>query len=130
MNEHISIKTFLESDHATQQDAFWDWFCDDSLLPRKTEKLTKLLKNVCRASVGHFDVNKTCVCFKNNQPLFGKQYDDFRICDIEMGDVIYTIIPANGHNDDDHGNSQVYGRENKFGSLAKLVGKKRVELGF
>ena len=53
------------------------------------------------------------VFFKNNSPCFGKLYDDFRFCDMETGDVIYTICPAVGYTET-FGQSEVWGKENDF----------------
>ena len=41
--------------------------------------------------------------------MLGGLYDDFRICDIKSGEVIYTITPR-----DNHGKATVWGRENNF----------------
>ena len=40
----------------------------------------------------------------------GPLYDDFRIVDIETGNVIYTVIPKCGHS----GLAELWGRENNF----------------
>jgi hypothetical protein len=53
------------------------------------------------------------VWFKNNCPGDGSPYDDLRFSDIETGDVIYTVIPSNGHNAN-KGRAEVWGRENDF----------------
>ena len=57
-----------------------------------------------------FNPETTYVFFKNNCPCCGSLYDDFRICDIETGDVIWTVIPSSGFD----GKAKLWGRENDF----------------
>lgn len=102
------------------EELWYDWFCNDSSLPNKTVILLKKLKQISESK--KFDNEKCYVFFKNNCPLQGSLYDDFRICDIETGDVIYTICPTTGY---DHikklvkekklsGTGQIWGKDNKF----------------
>ena len=42
--------------------------------------------------------------------MSGPLYDDFRICDVETGDVIWTVTPKCGHS----GKAEVWGRQNDF----------------
>ena len=56
------------------------------------------------------DLDSTYVFFKNNCPLGGPLYDDFRICDVESGNVLYTVTPKCGHT----GEAELWGRENEF----------------
>ena len=115
MTDKITIREFLNATPAIQQDAFWDWFCERFHLPGKTKRLVKRLKSVLRADKGRkIDIDKTYVEFKNNMPLCGRRFDDIKILDIETKSVLYTIFPKRGFNDKDHGNAQVYGRENDF----------------
>ena len=86
---------------------FFDWFCKDSSLKNKAKVLFAKLKSVVRS--GKFDPTKTYVFFKNNCPGCGKLYDDFRICDIETGHVLYTVSPSNGR-----GKAEVWGVDNDF----------------
>lgn len=73
---------------------FYDWFCRDSSLESKATKLFPIVeKFVEKFGV---DTENTYVFFKNNCPMVGKLYDDFRICDME-GDVIWTVVPKSGH---------------------------------
>ena len=103
---------FQDTDVRTQCKAGWyDWFCKDSSLSAKTEKLGRKVLQIARST--KFNNDKVYVFFKNNCPLEGTLYDDFRICDIDTGDVIYTITPANGHKSD-KGKANVWGRENTF----------------
>jgi hypothetical protein len=100
------------SDLDTQIEAGWyDWFCKDSSLQKKTEKLGRKLLQIIKSK--KFDTDKTYVFFKNNCPCAGSLYDDFRICDLETGDVLFTITPADGHTTD-KGSASVWGKENEF----------------
>lgn len=99
-----------------QIDAGWyDWFCKESSLKRRTKNLySKLNKVLKRNEISQkFDPEKTYVFFKNNLPMVGIVYDDFRIVDIETGDVLYTIIPKSGMNKELN-KSMVWGKENDF----------------
>ena len=117
----ISIREFLErydsgefdsSDVETQIKAGWyDWFCKDEMLHKKTKRLVQKLKSIIKTK--KFDIDKTYVFFKNNRPIMGSLYDDFRICDIENRRVLYTVIPSSGHRVD-KGKAVVYGHENDF----------------
>ena len=79
--------------------------CRDSSLEKKSENLFKKLNSISKSS--KFDLDKTYTFFKNNCPMNGPLYDDFRICDLESGDVIYTISSRKGIH-------EVYGKENDF----------------
>ena len=127
--EDISIREYLKNydegkyespDRKTQIDAGWfDWFCKDSSLKNKTVKLTTKLKQIVNSP--KINQNTMYVFFKNNCPLAGSLYDDFRICDLESGDVIYTITPRSGHTVYNN-RAEVWGKENNFdGPL--VVGK-------
>jgi len=93
----MSIKTFVErfkrgdfnySSRRIQCEASWyDWFCNDSALANKTKKLGA---KVCKiANSKRFNKETSYVFFKNNCPCVGALYDQFSICDIESGDVLY-----------------------------------------
>jgi len=121
MENQISITTWVgkflkgefdAKDRDTQCDAGWyDWFCKDTALAGKTDVLGRKLLQILKSK--KFDSDKTYVFFKNNCPMNGKLYDDFRICDLETGKVIYTVIPKNGHRVH-NGQADVWGRENDF----------------
>lgn len=92
-------------------DELWyDWFCSDSALVNKTKVLLTKLKSIVKDNEKgkRFDPEKCYVFFKNNCPVCGNLYDDFRICSIETGEVIYTITPKLGYNGADWGKSEVY----------------------
>lgn len=90
---------------------WYDWFCKESSLYNKGLSLIKKLEQIRYSS--KIDCNNSYVFFKNNCPMCGKLYDDFRICDIETGNVIYTIVPKSGH-DYMNGKGEVWGKENDF----------------
>ena len=100
---------FHIDDRDAQIEAGWyDWFCKDSALKNKTISLGKKVKQIAESS--KVDKENMYVFFKNNCPMSGPLYDDFRICDIETGNVIYNVTPRSGHT----GEAEVYGEENEF----------------
>lgn len=94
---HIPINTFVErfkkgefdsDSRAVQCEAGWyDWFCRDSALQRKTAYLGKKVCDI--ATSKRFDPNKSYVFFKNNCPMVGKLYDSFSISDLATNDVLF-----------------------------------------
>lgn len=87
---------------------FYDWFCKDTSLERKAKRLFTMVKRWVKER--NTDTEKVYVFFKNNCPMNGPLYDDFRICDLETGNVIFTVIPKCGHS----GKAEVWGRLNDF----------------
>ena len=87
---------------------FYDWFCKDTSLKNKSIRLFKQVKRW--AKFRNTDTEKVYVFFKNNCPMNGPLYDDFRICDAETGNVIWTVTPKCGHS----GKAEVWGRANEF----------------
>lgn len=87
---------------------FYDWFCKDSSLERKSIRLMKQVKRWVKFR--DTDTSSVYVFFKNNCPMNGPLYDDFRICDRETGHVIWNITPKSGHS----GKAEVWGRQNDF----------------
>lgn len=93
---------------------FYDWFCKDSSLQRKSQKLaSKVWSFVMKGP--NVNLDECYVFFKNNCPCNGPLYDDFRICDRKTGDVIYTVIPKCGHS----GEAEIWGH-NATGEFCKL----------
>lgn len=102
---HISIRQWQENflagryragNLSTQTEAGWhDWFCSDAALARKTERMGKIISQI--KDGGKVDLDTTYVWFKNNCPLVGKLYDDFRIADIETGKTVMTICIRQGY---------------------------------
>jgi hypothetical protein len=122
--ETVSLRQWLincdkgmyeSTDIDTQIAAGWyDWFCTDKSLSKRLAAMVPKIRRICTSK--KVDLDNSYIFFKNNCPCVGEIYDDFRICDIKTGDVIYTITPKSGHAP---GNAEVYGRENKFdGPLA------------
>ena len=101
LNMREQVKAFTEGKYRentrdVQIDAGWyDWFCRDISLGAKTAKLYIKVQQIMGSM--KFDPLKTYVFFKNNCPMNGQLYDDFRICDLETGDVLFTVVPACGH---------------------------------
>ena len=101
---------FLDSDGKSSQCYnFYDWFCEDKSLENKA----KLLFAKTKKFVKHYpeiDQTKVYVFFKNNCPMNGPLYDDFRICDIETGDVLWNVTPRSGHS----GQAEIWSKVNNF----------------
>ena len=101
---------FDSPDLDTQIDAGWyDWFCKDTSLRNKTKRLGNIVKKI--KDGGKVNLDTTYVFFKNNCPCVGRLYDDFRICDIKTGNVIYTIAIGD---DRSEYRFEVWGRDNNF----------------
>jgi hypothetical protein len=92
---------------------FYDWFCSDKSIEKRSKRLMpKVSKFIEYFNV---DVHNTYVFFKNNCPCHGSLYDDFRICDMNTGDVLYTVTPRTGHysaKPDEM--AEIWGRSNDF----------------
>jgi len=101
---------------------FYDWFCSDKALYNKANKLYSNLITFLKYHP-EIDQTTTYCWFKNNCPMYGSLYDDFRISDIKSGDVIYTVIPKTGHvSEINKGHvAQVWGRENDFKEAIKTA---------
>lgn len=93
---------------------FYDWFCKEQSLKRKADTLFKQVKKFVGANPS-IDLDKHYVFFKNNCPMNGPLYDDFRICDIVEGDVQYNVTAKSGHS----GQAEVYSRANGFSEPAR-----------
>tara|TARA_R110002111_G_scaffold181044_1_gene246629 strand:- start:160 stop:558 length:399 start_codon:yes stop_codon:yes gene_type:complete len=101
---------FLDSNGSKDSGCFvfYDWFCRDSSLKNKSIKLFKQVKLFVKMK--DVDLDSTYVFFKNNCPVGGSLYDDFRICNIDPGNVIYTVTPKCGHT----GEAEFWGKDNNF----------------
>jgi hypothetical protein len=96
--------------HGNENDCFnfYDWFCKSSSLERKSKKLYRAAIRFCKEM--NIDLESHNVFFKNNCPMFGPLYDDFRICDLEEGNVVYNVTLKSGHS----GEAEVYSRDHGF----------------
>jgi len=88
---------------------FYDWFCKDSSLRIRAERLMPKVIKFLKANP-NLDLEKHYVIFKNNCPVVGPTYDDFRICDIQTGDVVFTVTPLCSHSR----KAEIWGRANRF----------------
>lgn len=96
---------------ALSKGVWYDWFCKSTSLPAKTQKLGP---KVCQIAKSHLiDPKKTYVWFKNNCPVMGHLYDDFRICDRKTDKVLFTVVPRSGFKKDNN-KALVYGHLNGF----------------
>jgi hypothetical protein len=116
MNQHHTLRQQIEAyenGNILDKDCyyFYDWFCQDKSLQRKALVLMAKVKRFIR--IVNVDLDKTYVFFKNNCPVYGNLYDDFRICDLEAGDVIYTVAPSLGYTKR-KGEAEVWGKANSF----------------
>lgn len=114
MTVEVSITKVLENPDLllnSHCNGFYDWFCKESSLPNKAKTLLAKFKKIANSK--RINKDYSYLWFKNNCPMDGSLYDDFRISDIESGDVIFTVIPKSGHKSK-NGIGEVWGRENGF----------------
>ena len=84
------LEEYASQDVKTQIKAGWyDWFCKDSSLARKTQRMGNIISKLKEG--GKVNFKNWYVWFKNNCPLNGPLYDDFRFADLETGEVQFTI---------------------------------------
>ena len=99
MSKELSLRTWIpkfnlnefeSKDLETQIKAGWyDWFCKDESLANKTKRMGSIVKQF--KDGGKLNLDDMYVWFKNNCPLAGPLYDDFRIADIESGETLFTV---------------------------------------
>ena len=99
MSKELSLRTWIPKfnlnefesrDLETQIKAGWyDWFCKDESLANKTKRMGTIVKQF--KDGGKLNLDSMYVWFKNNCPLAGPLYDDFRIADIESGETLFTV---------------------------------------
>ena len=81
---------FDSRDVQTQIEAGWfDWFCKDTSLANKTKRLGNIIKQI--KAGGKVDLETSYVWFKNNCPLNGPLFDDFRIADMETNNNLFVV---------------------------------------
>ena len=82
--QRFNNNEFESLDVKVQIEAGWyDWFCRDTSLRNKTKKMGNIIKQI--KDGGKVDLNNMYVWFKNNCPMSGPLYDDFRIANIKDG---------------------------------------------
>jgi len=74
---------------------WYDWFCDDKALFNRTKELVSKVKFMVKER--YVNPDECYVWFKNNCPMNGSTYDDFRFADLETGENILGCAPASGH---------------------------------
>lgn len=116
MNNHnkhqFSISQLLNGE-GNPVDCFSDWLCLDKALKNRAITLMRRVRAISRSK--KFDNDKCYLLFDNTSGYRGKLFDTFRICDMETGEVIYTVVPCSGFSDS-RGNALVYGIDNDFES--------------
>lgn len=115
----ISISEFVanfragkynDPDIATQIEAGWyDWFCSDRLLVKKTFELGKKIEEILDSPL--FDPDNCYVFFKNNALIDGTTYDQFSI--VEMGGDRKPLFVVQEPNSRFRAWA-VYGKENNY----------------
>lgn len=114
MSVNNSLKNLMELDfEPIRQDeyfGFYDWFCENHELKNRSEKLISKLKSILKNNK-RIDIQNTYVFFKNNCPMVGDLYDDFRICDLKNGDVLFTVSIKDST---ENNSCAVYSYENDF----------------
>ncbi|HPG43894.1 MAG TPA: hypothetical protein PLJ98_08830 [Acholeplasmataceae bacterium] len=99
MEKQVNLATWIRKfndgdfdsrDVQTQIEAGWfDWFCKDTSLANKTKRLGNIIKQI--KAGGKVDLETSYVWFKNNCPLNGPLFDDFRIADIETNNNLFVV---------------------------------------
>lgn len=106
----FNMGRFESPERKAQIDAGWyDWFCKDTSLAGKTKRLGTIVKQV--KDGGKIDLDNYYVWFKNNCPLNGPLFDDFRFAKMSDGEVQFTIQVNCCWNNNKF---TVFGRKNEF----------------
>lgn len=108
--KNFNYGKYLDKDVAIQINAGWyDWFCSDTSLMNKTKKMGNIIKQL--KEDGKVNLDETYVWFKNNCPLSGPLFDDFRIASLLSDEVLYTVQINSPWEKDTY---TVYGSINEF----------------
>jgi hypothetical protein len=104
---------FCDESFETAYEAGWRaWFCPVSSLKRRLDKLYPKIKEVVQSEKINIDTMQ--MLFQNNCPDVGSlYYDEFKICDMKTGEIIYAIVPRSEHKSD-KGRAELWGMENVF----------------
>jgi hypothetical protein len=105
-------RAVLNSNGTENEAGFWgfyDWFCKTDALRIRAERLMPKVIKFIKANPD-LDLEKHYVFFKNNCPMVGPTYDDFRICDLQTGNVVFTVTPNCTHS----GKAEIWGKANGF----------------
>ena len=105
---------------------FYDWFCRDTSLRTKADKLFKATKTFVKKM--KINTENTYVFFKNICPIAYPLYDDFRICDIKTGKVLWCIAPSRIINEKSV--CEIWGNDNKGVFKNLYTGKNMREFYF
>ena len=99
MEKQVNLATWIQKfnngdfdsrDVQTQIEAGWfDWFCKDTSLANKTKRMGNIIKQIKVG--GKVDLETSYVWFKNNCPLNGPLFDDFRIADMETNNNLFVV---------------------------------------
>ena len=99
MEKQVNLATWIQKlnhgdfdsrDLQTQIEAGWfDWFCRDTSLANKTKRMGNIIKQIKVG--GKVDLETSYVWFKNNCPLNGPLFDDFRIADMETNNNLFVV---------------------------------------
>lgn len=81
-NERDDVRKQIEA-------GWFDWFCEDGELADKTESIGQIIVQL--KPTGKVNFNDWYVWFKNNCPINGPLYDDFRFARLDNGEVQFTI---------------------------------------
>tara|TARA_B100000424_G_scaffold134724_1_gene102259 strand:- start:180 stop:647 length:468 start_codon:yes stop_codon:yes gene_type:complete len=95
---NITINEFLADPVGTTENdcfGFFDWFCTDRGLKSRMLKLKGRIAYLVK--MGVVDGDKNYVILKNNCPMDGELYDDFRVIDIETDEMICGLAPSLGY---------------------------------
>ena len=87
------------------QNTWWDWFCKDTSLLKKTVKLGKMVRLLSKAPTLNLDA--TYVWFANHCPCSGSLYDTFTFSDMKTQEAIFFFVPKSGF-DSDEGKAEIY----------------------